>query len=128
MSSRVLPVLGSLFLALTAYFAFTGEVRPEGALGDTYLTIKPRPALERYFGGGEEGAWARAHPGQVPPWWQDLNSRPAIYLGDWESGTTAAGALNIFAALLWLGSLFGLMGWSGWNLIRLVSRRPAVVR
>ena len=125
MKNRIVAAMGGLFIVLSAYVAITGVVVPEGSLGDSHLVIKPYPSPQRVFGGGEEGAWSRAHPGEPPPWWQDLDSRPSAYLGDWENGSTTVGVLDTVASLLWLGSLLGLIGWSLRALIRrLRGKRP----
>jgi hypothetical protein len=123
---RIATVLGGLFIALAGYFALTGVIVPEGALGDSYLVLKPQPSLDRYFGGGEEGSWARAHPGEPAPWWQDRESRSAIYLGDWENGSTTAGTLNMVATLLLPLTLLGLLGLAVAALIRRLRGKRAV--
>ena len=35
----------------------------------SYLVLAPHPTLGFVHGGGEEGAFRRAHPGAAPPWW-----------------------------------------------------------
>ena len=35
----------------------------------SFLVIAPHPTSGFVYGGGEEGAWRRAHPGQPSPWW-----------------------------------------------------------
>ena len=35
----------------------------------SYLVLAPYPTLRFSYGGGEEGAWQRAHPGEARPWW-----------------------------------------------------------
>lgn len=35
----------------------------------SYLVLAPYPTLGFEYGGGEEGAWRRAHPGAPAPWW-----------------------------------------------------------
>ncbi len=35
----------------------------------SYLVLAPRPTLRFVYGGGEEGAWKRKHPGEKEPWW-----------------------------------------------------------
>lgn len=37
----------------------------------SYLVIAPYPTLGFRYGGGEEGAWQRAHPDLPPPWWHE---------------------------------------------------------
>ncbi|HEY0925693.1 hypothetical protein [Brevundimonas sp.] len=126
MKNRIVVVLSGLFILLSAYSAFTGVVVPEGSLGDSYLVLKPMPSFERVFGGGEEGAWTRAHPGEPAPWWQDLDSRPSAYLGDWENGSTPVGVLDMAANLLWLASLLGLIVYGLRAMVRRLGggRRP----
>jgi hypothetical protein len=35
----------------------------------SFLVLAPCPTPGFVYGGGEEGAWRRAHPGEVEPWW-----------------------------------------------------------
>ncbi|MBK7586210.1 MAG: hypothetical protein IPI67_39250 [Myxococcales bacterium] len=35
----------------------------------SYLVLAPYPTLGLVHGGGEEGAFRRAHPGLAEPWW-----------------------------------------------------------
>lgn len=35
----------------------------------SYLVVAPHPTAGFVHGGGEEGAWRRAHPGAPEPWW-----------------------------------------------------------
>lgn len=35
----------------------------------SYLVLAPHPTVAFVHGGGEEGAWRRAHPGAPEPWW-----------------------------------------------------------
>jgi hypothetical protein len=47
----------------------------------SFLVLAPKPTLGFVHGGGEEGAWRRAHPTGPEPWW--LSGR---YLVLWELG------------------------------------------
>jgi hypothetical protein len=35
----------------------------------SFLVLAPYPTPGFVYGGGEEGAWRRAHPGSPEPWW-----------------------------------------------------------
>jgi hypothetical protein len=50
----------------TLFYLMTGLVYSEGGF-EGALVIKPYPMRVAAFGGGEEGTWARHHPGQPPP-------------------------------------------------------------
>jgi hypothetical protein len=73
-----------LALLLTAFYALTGLVYEEGAFGFD-LVMKPGPGLGWWFGGGEEGIWAREHPGAPAPWWLTGDYMSLVH-GDWEDG------------------------------------------
>ena len=44
-------------------------VHPTGGGHSSTLVLAPYPTLSFEQGGGEEGAWERAHPGEEKPWW-----------------------------------------------------------
>ncbi|MBK9000130.1 MAG: hypothetical protein IPM35_30805 [Myxococcales bacterium] len=44
----------------------------------SHLVLAPYPTLGFEHGGGEEGAWRRAHPGAPAPWW--LSGRYRVIL------------------------------------------------
>lgn len=77
-------VVGVIAVALSAFYLMTARVYTEGSLGSSYLMIKPYPSPVHILGGGEEGAWARAHPNQPMPWWQSENATKLLWGGDWE--------------------------------------------
>lgn len=76
--------VGVLAVALTVLYLTTARVYIEGSLAESWLMLKPLPSLENSMGGGEEGAWARAHPGQQPPWWRSEDAVRLLWGGDWE--------------------------------------------
>jgi hypothetical protein len=57
--------LGVSFLVLTASI---DVVQLEGDHA-SFLVLAPFPTLGFVHGGGEEGAWRRAHPTGPAPWW-----------------------------------------------------------
>lgn len=74
-----------IFLALffiSICYLVTGVVYEEGGFGVS-LIVKPAPSFQFYFGGGEEGAWARDNPQQQIPWWQGQD-QIKVLSGDWE--------------------------------------------
>ena len=71
----------------TLFYLMTGLVFFEGAF-DGALVVKPYPTHQVAFGGGEEGIWARHHPGQPPPWFMQKNLK-VIFSFDWEQGRPA---------------------------------------
>lgn len=84
MQKRWLFLIAAFAIALTILYLMTARVFLEGTLGDSYLMLKPYPSFDNGMGGGEEGAWARAHPGQAPPWWQSSDAIRLLYGGSWE--------------------------------------------
>lgn len=83
--NRRWPLLvGALALVLTVLYLMTARVFMEGSLGESWLMLKPWPSLENGMGGGEDGAWRRAHPGQPLPWWQSPEAVRLVWGGDWE--------------------------------------------
>lgn len=76
--------IGLLAVALTALYLTTARVYIEGSLAESWLMLKPSLSLENSLGGGEEGAWARAHPGQAQPWWRSEDAVRLLWGGDWE--------------------------------------------
>lgn len=100
------------FLALffiSIFYLVTGVVYEEGGFGVS-LVVKPAPSFQFYFGGGEEGTWARDNPQQQTPWWQN-QSKDYIHLlrDDWEYGRPS-----------WVIAHF-------WGLILLILAWPAFV-
>jgi len=65
----------------------TGLVFFEGAF-DGALVVKPYPTHQVAFGGGEEGTWARHHPGAPLPWFMQKDLK-VILSFDWEQGHPA---------------------------------------
>ncbi|MCC6897849.1 MAG: hypothetical protein IT377_02680 [Polyangiaceae bacterium] len=58
-------------LALAPALALVSMVDVVHLEGDhvSFLVLAPHPTLGFVHGGGEEGAFRRAHPGVPPPWW-----------------------------------------------------------
>jgi hypothetical protein len=85
----------------TLFYLLTGLVYSEGGF-DGALVVKPYPMHKVAFGGGEEGTWARHHPGQTPPWFMQKDLT-VIYSFSWEEGRPAwitAYALGYLATIL----------------------------
>ena len=88
----------------TAFYALTAIVYYEGSFA-CYLVLRPELSWGWFFGGGEEGAWARANPSLAPPWWM---REQFIRLAscDWEYGHpwwVTAYTLGILATpLFWI--------------------------
>lgn len=57
-----------LALASTFFASFVDVVHVEGD-HTSFLVLAPHPTLGFAHGGGEEGAWRRAHPTGPEPWW-----------------------------------------------------------
>jgi hypothetical protein len=106
----------------TLFYLMTGLVYSEGGF-EGALVVKPYPMREAAFGGGEEGAWARHHPGQTPPWFmrKDLT---VISRFSWEEGGSPA-----WVTAYALGHLAALLAWvvlaviGAVRLIRVLARR-----
>jgi hypothetical protein len=110
----------------TLFYLMTGLVYAEGGF-EGALVVKPYPMRVMAFGGGEEGAWARRHPGQTPPWFmrKDLT---VISRFSWEEGSPAlvtAYALGYLATLLaWVAlAIIGAV-----RLFRVLARRAKANR
>ena len=99
----------------------TGLVYSEGGF-DGALVVKPYPMHVVAFGGGEEGAWARHHPGQTPPWFMQKDLM-VISSFSWEEGGPA------WVTAYDLGYLATLLAWvalaviGAIRLIRVLARR-----
>jgi hypothetical protein len=105
--------IGAAAVFLSIFYLMTARVYTEGSLGESYLLLKPYPSLELEMGGGEEGAWARSHPGQPLPWWQAPDNVRLAYGGDWEDPVIwgpfhTAGYL--LTPVLWC-SFLGILVW-----------------
>ncbi len=74
----VLTIVASIF------YLSTGLVYEQGGFNGVFV-IKPRPTHVVSFGGGEEGTWARHHPGQAMPWFIQGDLR-VISKFSWEEG------------------------------------------
>lgn len=55
-------------LTLLTLASFVDVVYLEGD-HTSFLVLAPHPTLGFVYGGGEEGAWRRAHPSGPEPWW-----------------------------------------------------------
>ena len=75
----------------------TGLVYFEGSF-EGALVVKPYPMYPVLFGGGEEGMWARRHPGQSTPWFMQKDLR-VIAPFDWEYGEPGGVTIYMFGAL-----------------------------
>lgn len=77
-----------VFVAFTAlitlFYLMTGIVYAEGDFSGVFV-VKPYPMRQVGFGGGEEGTWARRHPGQPLPWFMQKDLR-VIHRFSWEEG------------------------------------------
>lgn len=73
-----------LTIVVSIFYLFTGLVYEEGGFGGV-LVVKPRPTHAVSFGGGEEGTWARHHPGQAMPWFMQRDLH-VISTFSWEEG------------------------------------------
>lgn len=98
---RVLLVLA---IIATLFYLLTGIVYLEGDFSGQ-LVLKPYPMRQIGFGGGEEGAWVRHHPGQPLPWFMQNDFR-VIKWFSWEEGTpgwvTAYGVGYLALHLIWV--------------------------
>lgn len=105
----------------TLFYLMTGLVYSEGGF-EGALVVKPYPTHEVAFGGGEEGAWARHHPGQRPPWFMQKDLM-VISGFSWEEGVPA------WVTAYDLGYLATLLAWvalaviGALRLIRVLTRR-----
>ncbi|MES2571691.1 MAG: hypothetical protein V4710_16765 [Verrucomicrobiota bacterium] len=65
MKVTIVTVLVSL---LALIYLNTAIIIGEGG-GGCVLVTRLFHGLTPFYGGGEEGSWQRAHPGQSDPWW-----------------------------------------------------------
>lgn len=77
-------VLLIVIVITTLFYLMTGLVYFEGSF-DGALVVKPYPMHVMAFGGGEDGTWARHHPGQPLPWFMQEDLR-VISRFSWEEG------------------------------------------
>lgn len=94
-----------VIIIATLFYSMTGIVYSEGGF-DGALVVKPYPMHVVVFGGGEEGAWARHHPGQTAPWFMK-NGLIVISKFSWEEGSPA------WVVAYSLGYLVTLLAWVG---------------
>lgn len=109
MKPNALPLIATFATLLTWLYLMTARVYSEGSLGESYLVLKPYPSLLVIIGGGEEGAWVRAHPNVPLPWWQQDNVTKLLYGGDWEDPVLWTSFYEwgiVLTPLLWLSFLF----------------------
>ena len=101
---RILRILLIVTVITTLFYSMTAVVYFEGDFGGA-LVLKPYPMYPSIFGGGEEGAWARHHPGEPSPWFMQKDLK-IISRFDWEYGRPiwveayVAGALGTMLAWL----------------------------
>lgn len=77
-------ILLIVIVITTFFYLMTGLVYFEGSF-DGALVVKPYPMFVMVFGGGEDGAWVRRHPGEPLPWFMQKNLK--IISGfSWEEG------------------------------------------
>jgi hypothetical protein len=105
----------------TLFYLMTGLVYSEGGF-EGALVVKPYPMPVVAFGGGEEGAWARHHPGQTPPWFmrKDLT---VISSFSWEEGRPALVTAYVLGYLATLLAWVALAVIGAFRLIRVLARR-----
>jgi hypothetical protein len=77
-------ILLIVILIATLFYLMTGLVYFEGSF-DGALVVKPYPMYVMVFGGGEDGMWARHHPGEPLPWFMQKDLRE-ISRFSWEEG------------------------------------------
>lgn len=97
-------VLLILTVIATLVYSMTGLVYFEGSF-DGALVVKPYPMYQVMFGGGEEGAWVRRHPGAEPPWFMQ-DDLVVIDNFSWEEGEP-----SWVSAYGW-GAVVTLIAWS----------------
>jgi len=100
---RILRILLIVTLITTLFYSMTGLVYFEGDFAGA-LVLKPYPMRRVLFGGGEEGNWARRHPGEPPPWFMHEDLK-IILRFDWEHGSPIW-----VEAYVW-GALATLLAW-----------------
>ena len=113
-----LTLIGVLAVTLSAFYLMTVRVYGEGEPGQSVLVLKPHLSLEIEVGGGEDGTWARAHPGAPPPWWQSDHLVTLADGGDMENPVAWTWFYDVgitLTQLLWIGFVLGC--------VRLVLRR-----
>lgn len=105
----------------TLFYSMTGLVYSEGGF-DGALVVKPYPMRVVAFGGGEEGTWARRHPGQTPPWFmrKDLT---VISGFSWEEGGPAWVDAYVCGYLATLLAWVALAFVGAFRLIKALARR-----
>ena len=105
----------------TLFYLMTGLVYSEGGF-EGALVVKPYPRHAVAVGGGEEGAWARRHPGQPPPWFmrKDLT---VISSFSWEQGRPAWATAYVLGYLATHLSWVALAVMGAVRLIRVLARR-----
>jgi hypothetical protein len=97
---------------LTLFYAATAIVWYEGELSYR-LVVRQEIGFSSSYGFGEEGAWARAHPGQPLPWWQSENlivltqGSPEIPESDRWREPYFLGRLVLM--ILWIGTLIAVV-------------------
>lgn len=74
----------TLIVLTTFFYSKTALVYSEGSF-DGALVVKPYPMYAIVFGGGEDRAWARHHPGEASPWFMQKELR-VISRFSWEEG------------------------------------------
>lgn len=80
----ILRILLIVTVMATLFYSMTALVYREGDFAGA-LVLKPYPMYRVVFGGGEEGNWARRHPGQPLPWFMQEDLK-IISRFDWEQG------------------------------------------
>jgi hypothetical protein len=102
-ASDLMRVVIAFLVTASVVYLMTGLVYAEGDFAGA-LVIKPYPMLPLTFGGGEEGAWARYHPGKPRPWFM-RHDFVEICRFDWEYGVPA-----LVPAYTW-GYLLTILAW-----------------
>ena len=68
MKPLVVVIVAFVLVALALLVSMVDVVHVEGD-HVSFLVLAPRPTPGFVYGGGEEGAWSRGHPGETDPWW-----------------------------------------------------------
>ncbi len=89
---------------LALFYLNTASVMNEG--WGVSLVFRPFHGLMPFYGGGEEGSWRRAHPGEPDPWWRSGAFTRLAYFDD-EGGTPA---VMIAYGIGYYATVLGIVG------------------
>lgn len=116
---RIATILAGLLALL---YLNTALVSGEGGPG-TELVFRPFHGLVPIYGGGEEGAWQRAHPNEALPWWMTNSYSRLTYFDD-------TGKMPPLMAVYFWGyyaTALGILSLCVLNLVRYTSRKSRTV-